>query len=115
MTITNENIERRLQPYLEACDCYLMHDIVDVFEDAQHGIERVLELLAAAVVQRVFQHLLEQQLVLGDALDRLQQVRAQGKLVVQLLLAFLKHNIGLMMRIFIYIYIERERERERER
>ena len=83
-----------------------MHDIVDVFEDAQHGIERVLELLAAAVVERVFQHLLKEQLVLSDALDRLQQVRAQGKLVVQLLLAFLQHNIGLISNILSTVQIE---------
>lgn len=35
---------------------------------------------------------LEQQLVLGEALDRFQEVRVQAKLVVQLLLALLEEG-----------------------
>lgn len=37
-------------------------------------------------------HNLEEQLVLGEALDRFQEVRVQAQLVVQLLLALLQRD-----------------------
>lgn len=47
--------------HVEAGDGDLVHEIVDVFEDAEHRVDGELELRAAVALCRVLQHLLRAQ------------------------------------------------------
>lgn len=79
--------------YRESCDSYLMHGIIHALENNEHAIESLLQLLGATAAVTEAQQILQKQLVLGNPLNWLQQVRSQGKFVTQFLLAFLQEEM----------------------
>lgn len=75
--------------YRRAEDVQLMHVGVDLSEQVEHRRERRLGVVAH-LLGAVAQHLHEQQLVLGDALDGLEQVVAEREQVAGSILAVLE-------------------------
>lgn len=80
----NKNIE---DAYSETGYCSLMHAVVNALQHHQHAIQRLLQFGAARRFVAVFQQIFQQQLILGDTLNRLEEISGERQLVTEFLLA----------------------------
>jgi hypothetical protein len=76
-------LTRKVDTYPESSDGHLMHAVVDALDNNKHAVEGALQLgKDFGQVLRVLEQVLQQQLVLGDALHWLQQVGPERQLVI---------------------------------
>jgi len=91
-------LTKKVVAYPESCDGDLVHAVVDALDDNEHAVEGALQLgKDFGQVLRVLEQVLQQQLVLGDALHWFQQISAKRQLVIQLLLALSEKEAVLLL------------------